>query len=217
MSIAANFEKIRENIRNVGRDPAEITIVGAAKYQPLERIREALKDGLTDLGDNQLQAGESLRTQIGEGPRWHFIGHIQSRKAKGLTSYYMVHSLDRLKVAELLQRALEEAGQESLRILVEVNLGGEATKSGIAASELQNFLKQLRPLDRLRPEGLMCMPPPLDPPERRRPFFRTLRLLAEETGLGALSMGTSEDYWVALQEGATHIRLGSCLFGERVR
>ncbi|MCB0406073.1 MAG: YggS family pyridoxal phosphate-dependent enzyme [Bdellovibrionales bacterium] len=215
MSIADNLAYIHESIRRLGRNPEDITLVGAAKFQPLARIQQAVDSGLKDLGDNQLQAGDILRQQILGNPRWHFIGHIQSRKAKNLTSYYMIHSLDRVKVAELLQRSLDPSEAPPLKVLVEVNVGAETTKSGIATSELKKFLKELEPLDRLRPLGLMCMPPPVSPVENRRPFFRTLRQLAEDHGLKLLSMGTSDDYTVAVEEGATHIRLGSCLFGKR--
>ncbi|MEZ4751440.1 MAG: YggS family pyridoxal phosphate-dependent enzyme [Bdellovibrionota bacterium] len=217
MSIAANLAQIHETIRAAGRKPEEITLIGAAKYQPIERIREAIRAGLKDIGDNQLQAGESLREQLKEAVQWHFIGHIQSRKAKGLIDYSLIHSLERLKVAEILQRSLESTAAQTLNVLVEINVGEESTKSGIAASELKAFLKALAAFDRLKPLGLMCMPPPLNPVEGRRPFFRTLRRLAEENHLSLLSMGTSEDYAVAVEEGATHVRVGSCLFGERVR
>lgn len=216
MNVAKNLDKIRETILQTGRQLDDVLIVGAAKFQPLERLSAALAAGLRDLGDNQLQAGEALREQLPESVRWHFIGHIQGRKAKSLTPYHWVHSLDRLKIAETIHTS-RTSGLPPQSVLIEVNLGNEPSKSGILPGQLGELLEQLKPLTQVRAVGLMCLPPPLEPVTERRPYFRELAKLAQKYQLHELSMGTSDDYAIALEEGATMIRLGTCLFGPRQR
>jgi pyridoxal phosphate enzyme (YggS family) len=207
--VAARLAGIRAEIGGV-------QVAGVTKFQPVEKVREAVAAGLKILANNYAQDGEKLMAELGGAAvEWHFIGHIQSRKVKYLTDYALVESLDRLSVAEALsQRATRE-----LSVLVEVNVGGEAQKSGIAPAELEAFLDALGKLPNLKARGLMGMPPPLEPVEARRPFFKELRQLydrySKQYGLSTLSMGTSADYKIAVQEGATLVRLGTSLFGER--
>lgn len=215
--IGETLGAVREALRGVATH--DVRVLGVTKFQPLERVREAVAAGLDLLGNNYAQDGELLRDALaGARVEWHFIGHIQSRKVKALTSYDCVESLDRLEVATALDARLTSEGR-TISCLVEVNVGGEAQKSGIAPEALPAFLEALGKLSRLRVRGLMGMPPPLEPAEARRPFFRALRKLYESHAatyaFDTLSMGTSGDYLVAASEGATLVRLGTTLFGER--
>lgn len=209
---------IQATIQKHSPHPERVTILGACKSQPLERIRAAVANGLKVLGNNYVQEGEAVRGALPEFTgEWHFIGHIQSRKVRDLLDYDLIQSLDRISVASALNDRAAAANKK-VNVLIEVNLGAEATKSGIAPTELAEFLRQLEPLQHLVVRGLMGMPPPLEDAEARRPHFKLLKSLFDREGRGkwtTLSMGTSEDYAVALQEGATLIRLGSILFGAR--
>ena len=182
-------------------------------------MREAIEAGLQVLANNYAQDGEKLIGLFGSRElEWHFIGHIQSRKVKYLTRYHCVQSIDRLPVATALNERLDvEKG--NLRILIEVNIGNEPQKSGVSLDSLDAFLRELSHFSHLKLSGLMGMPPPLEPVEERRPFFRKLRELYDRYRqmypFDCLSMGTSEDYLVAAEEGATMVRLGTALFGER--
>jgi pyridoxal phosphate enzyme (YggS family) len=195
--IRANYARIREE---VGPD---ITIVVATKYVELDGMRALAEAGVEVVGENRAQDLEVKHAQFGERFRWHFIGHLQSRKGKIVSRYCdLVHSLDSLSAAKRL----------SIPALVEVNLAGEESKSGVPRSDLGAFLAEVRELG-VEVRGLMTMPPFSDEPERSRPYFRELRELAAEQGLTELSMGTSQDYRVAVEEGATLVRVGSVLFG----
>lgn len=218
MTIQKRWETILQVIASAGaRGP--ITIVGVTKYQSLARVEEAVAAGLKVLAVNYAQPGERLREKLKNASlEWHFIGHIQSRKAKKLVDYQCVQSLDRIAIAADMNRRLLEINR-SLDVLVEINVGKEAQKSGIAPEEVPQFLLEMKSFSQLRLRGFMGMPPPLFPVEKRLPFFRELRGLFETFqplhSLDTLSMGTSEDYLIAVQEGSTMVRLGTCLFGER--
>jgi pyridoxal phosphate enzyme (YggS family) len=196
-AIRANYERIRAEV-----GPA-VTVVAATKYADPETM-EALADaGVEVVGENRLQDLLSKHERFEERFRWHFIGHLQSRKAKEVSRLCeLVHSLSSTSAAKRL----------TAPSLVEVNLAGEETKTGIAAEDLGPFLAEARGLG-VDVRGLMTMPPLADEPERSRPYFRRLRALAEEHGLTELSMGTSQDYRVAAEEGATLVRVGAVLFG----
>jgi pyridoxal phosphate enzyme (YggS family) len=179
-----------------------VTVVVATKYVPVEAMEALAEAGVEVVGENRLQDLEAKHARYGDAFRWHFIGHLQSRKAplvSGLCE--LVHSLDSLSAARRL----------TIPALVEVNLSGEETKSGVAAGDLGVFLAQVRELG-VELRGLMTMPPLADDPEKSRPYFRELALLAGEHGLRELSMGTTQDYRVAVEEGATFVRVGSGLF-----
>jgi len=216
--ITENFLKIKQDIVKYSPHPESVTLMGVTKFQPLEKITEAIESGLTHLGVNYVQEGEKLRNVIPEKElTWHFIGHIQSRKAKLLLDYDFIDSLDRLEVAADLNKRAQERGK-TLKVLVEVNIGRENQKSGVLPEDLDNFCQSLSGFSQLKIAGLMAMPPALDP-EQRRPFFKQMRSFYEKLGLlypfETLSMGTSEDYSIALQEGANCVRLGTVLFGAR--
>lgn len=195
----------------------KIAVLGVTKAQPIETIRAAVAEGLTQFGNNYAQEGEPL---LREWPRaeWHFIGHIQSRKVKYLVDYHTVQSIDRLEIVSDLDKRIAALGR-TLEFYVEVNIGDEAQKSGIAVDKLEGFLNSVAQFRHARLSGLMCMPPPLEPINARRPYFRRMRELFDRFrptfGLKHLSMGTSADYRVAAEEGATMVRLGTTLFGER--
>ena len=178
-----------------------VTIVAATKYVSVEDMAVLSEAGIEVVGENRAQELEAKHASYGDAFHWHFIGHLQSRKAKAVSQICeLVHSLDSESAAKRLE----------VPALVQVNLAGEASKSGVAPERLDEFL-ELYPQVR----GLSTMPPETDDPEKSRPLFRKLRELAEEHGLTELSMGTSQDYKVAAEEGATMIRIGAVLYGDR--
>ncbi|MEO8291280.1 MAG: YggS family pyridoxal phosphate-dependent enzyme [Gaiellaceae bacterium] len=196
-TVRANYERIRSEV-----GPA-VTVVAATKYASVEEMELLAAAGVEVVGENRLQDLVAKHDRFGERFRWHFIGHLQSRKARDVSSLCeLVHSLDSLSAAKRLASPA----------LVEVNLSGEETKSGVPRGELGAFLGEVRGLG-VEVRGLMTMPPQAGEPERSRPFFHELRELAREHGLNELSMGTSQDYKVAAEEGATLVRVGSVLFG----
>jgi pyridoxal phosphate enzyme (YggS family) len=196
-TVRANYERVRQEI-----GPG-VTLVVATKYVSAEELEALALGGVEVVGENRLQDLVEKRAAYGDRFRWHFIGHLQSRKARDVSSLCeLVHSLDSVSAAKRL----------TVPALVEVNLSGEETKSGVQRAELQSFLREARALG-VEVRGLMTMPPLAEDPERSRPYFRELRELAGEHGLPELSMGTSQDYRVAAEEGATLVRVGSVLLG----
>jgi PLP dependent protein len=180
-----------------------VTVVVATKYVSPDEMAVLAEAGVEVVGENRLQDLETKRERYGDAFRWHFIGHLQSRKARGVSELVeLVHSLDSASAARRL----------GVAALVEVNLSGEETKSGVAPEALDGFLAEARSHG-VDIRGLMTMPPLARDPEHSRPYFRRLRELAGERNLPELSMGTSQDYRVAAEEGATFVRLGSRLFG----
>jgi pyridoxal phosphate enzyme (YggS family) len=195
--VRANYERIRSEV-----GPA-VTVVAATKYAEIEEMRLLAEARVEVVGENRLQDLAAKHAEFGDRFRWHFIGHLQSRKAKDVSRLCeLVHSLDSVSAAKRL----------AAPALVEVNLAGEESKSGVAREALASFLREVGELG-VEVRGLMTMPPIAEEPERSRPYFRELRLLAGEHGLSELSMGTSQDYRVAAEEGATLVRVGSVLFG----
>ena len=177
-----------------------VTVVAATKYVSAEELETLAEAGIEVVGENRAQDLEAKHARYGDRFRWHFIGHLQSRKARTVNELCeLCHSLGSESAAKRL----------AIPALVEVNLSGETTKSGIAPADLPRFLEHYDQV-----QGLMTMPPASDDPEASRPYFRRLRELAEAHGLGDLSMGTSQDYRVAVEEGATYIRVGSVLYGK---
>jgi pyridoxal phosphate enzyme (YggS family) len=195
--IARAYERVR------GEVGPRVTIVVATKYVAPELLGRLAEAGIEIVGENRAQDLEAKHASFATNFRWHFIGHLQSRKAPIVSRLCeLCHSLDSLSAARKL----------TIPALVEVNLAGEDTKSGVQPGELGGFLDEVRALG-VDVRGLMTMPPLSDDPERSRPYFRALRELAGDHRLGELSMGTTQDYRVAVEEGATMIRVGSVLFG----
>ncbi len=225
--VAGRLVAIRERIaaaaRRAGRDPAEVVLVGASKRQPPERLRAAWAAGLRVFGENRVQEAEEHRLLLPPEAEWHLIGPLQSNKVKrALDLFPTVHSVDRVKIAGKLDREAAERGVV-VSCFLEVNLGGEASKSGFPAEGLAGRVAPVAGLANLRVVGLMAIPPIPEDPEESRPWFRRLRGLRDELGergewggwAGWLSMGMSADYEVAVEEGATHVRVGTSLFGAR--
>jgi PLP dependent protein len=195
--IRESYARIRDEVG------AGVTVVVATKYANLETMEALAEAGVEVVGENRAQDLAAKHERLGERFRWHFIGHLQSRKAKDVSALCeLVHSLSSTSAARRL----------TIPALVEVNLSGEETKSGVAPDELPGFLAEACGLG-VDVRGLMTMPPLAADPEASRPFFSRLRGLAEEHGLAELSMGTSHDYRVAVEEGATLVRVGSVLYG----
>jgi len=206
--VAGNLARVRREIAAVGRDPAEVEILAAVKYVPSEELGVLAEAGVTLVGENRAQ---DLAAKADAHPgefTWDFIGHLQSRKVRQLLPYVRyIHSVASDSALDQLARY----GSAQTRVLVEVNVAGEAGKSGIAPAELPGFLGR----SPVTVVGLMTMPPLAPEPEQSRPYFAALRRLAQRHGLPELSMGTSQDYLVAVQEGATIIRLGTTLYGSK--
>lgn len=222
--------RIQEACRRAGRAAAggdSVVLLGASKTQPAAVLAEAWQAGLRAFGENRVQEAlaksRELPPEIVSGIDWHLIGPLQTNKVRAaLDLFRTVHSIDRLRIAEALDR---EAGARGITItgLIEVNLGGEESKHGFLPQDLAETLRPLADLQHLRIAGLMAIPPPGDSPESSRPWFRRLRELRDElaarpewTGWpGLLSMGMSDDFEAAVEEGATHVRVGTALFGPR--
>lgn len=218
--LADNYNIIMENVnaaaKRSGRDPREVQLIAVTKYVGIPEIKEAVKLGIQDFGENRVQEAAEKVEKFPD-LNWHFIGHLQSNKAKDvLPCYSLIHSLDRLSLAKSLQRCGERFDL-TVHVFVQVNTSGEASKFGIAPEDLPGFLDKLRAFERLQVRGLMTMAPFYDDPEAVRPFFRELRRLRDQYSgtdynLEHLSMGMTNDYTVAIEEGATIIRVGSALF-----
>ncbi len=199
-----------------GRDPREIKLVAVTKTVGLEEVRQALALGIDNFGENRVQDAAPKIAALPEA-RWHFIGHLQSNKVKDVLPFYtLIHSLDRPSLAAALQSAAERLDQQ-VDVLVQVNVSGEESKYGLEPAALSDFLGYLNGLERIRVCGLMTMAPLVDDPEAVRPVFRRLRELrnlyaTSGNGLNELSMGMTNDYKVAVEEGATIVRIGSALF-----
>lgn len=204
MSSPISAETVRANYARIQEEVGEgVTVVVATKYVSPDELEVLAEAGVSVVGENRLQDLQAKHGRFAEQFRWHFIGHLQSRKARDVSAVCeLVHSLDSISAAKRL----------TAPALVEVNLSGEETKSGVPRSELASFLTEARELG-AEIRGLMTMPPLAEDPEASRPYFRELRELAEEHSLQELSMGTSQDYRVAAEEGATLVRVGSVVFG----
>lgn len=228
--IIENLARVRERIaraaRSAGRRPDDVTLVAVTKGFPADRVREAIAAGVRHVGENRVQEGTRKRDELGEIGRsctWHLIGSLQTNKVKpALEAFELVHSLDRWALAVELNARAESLGRQA-RALIQVNVSGEATKHGLPPAEVEPFLARLGQLEALRVEGLMTIAPLVDDPERVRPVFRRLRELRDALArrrwpnaeLYHLSMGMSGDFEVAIEEGATLVRVGTALFGPR--
>jgi pyridoxal phosphate enzyme (YggS family) len=223
--VAAVRERIARAAARAGRRPEEITLVGVTKTFPAEAVRAGFEAGLRDFGENKVQEAQAKIERLSDlrpaGARFHLVGHLQDNKARKAAALFdAVHSIDSADRARRLARFVAETGRV-MPVFVEVDFVGEATKHGVPEPEVFAVLEAIRGLEVLRAEGLMVLPPESDDPEGARPYFRKLRLLrdqAVERGLlrgGQLSMGMSHDLEPAVEEGATLVRVGTAIFGER--
>jgi pyridoxal phosphate enzyme (YggS family) len=219
------YGRIEASARRAGRDPAEIKLIAVSKTHPPDVLRRAIEAGANDLGENRVQEADAKILDVGrDAVRWHLIGHLQANKARRAVMLFdVIHSLDSASLARRLDRLCREIEREELPVLIQVDLGDEATKSGVSEEELPDVVAAVRGCERLRLIGLMTLPPFLDDLELVRPYFRRLRELRDalkaqrafSEGSGELSMGMSHDYSVAIEEGATFVRIGTAIFGER--
>ncbi len=217
--IASNIEAIRQRMRaaaeRAGRDPASVRLVGASKTVEAARIVQALDAGLRDFGENFIQEAEDRIASLGnraDGAVWHFIGHLQTNKAGAAVNLFdILESVDSIRLAEHVSRRTTQP----IRILLEVNVAQEASKFGFAPAEVGAAISRVQQLPNLVLGGLMTIAPASPDPEAVRPVFRELRELAHAHGLPDLSMGMTDDFEVAIEEGATMIRIGRAIFGER--
>ena len=236
MSIAENIARARERIaaaaRRAARNPDEITLMGVSKTFPAERIREAYAAGLRVFGENRVQefAGKADALRDLRNTEWHLIGHLQTNKAaKAAELFDAVDSLDSVRMAEKLNASAGSAGK-TLSVLIEINVGGEKAKSGVApnsceqgSDELEQILRGASRWGNLKIHGLMTVPPYTEDPEGSRAYFRQLRQIRDsiaarglpQISMAALSMGMSHDFEVAIEEGATCVRVGTAIFGQR--
>lgn len=217
-------EQIAAAANRAGRKPEEITLIGVSKTHPAETIQEGFEAGLRHFGENRVQEWEAKRSGIvGLPATWHLIGHLQSNKAaKAAHLFHTIDSVDDFALAQRLDRACTEMPSgRRLRVLIEVHLGGEETKSGVSEPGLPELAEKVNGLERLELAGLMCIPPFLENPEQVRPYFSRLRELRDQLEgrlrrpLQVLSMGMSHDFEAAILEGATEVRVGTALFGPR--
>ena len=216
-TLRQNLEIVRDRIARAaakaGRDPAAITLIAVTKIFPASAIREAYELGLRDFGENYVQEFEGKAPEVADlaEARFHLIGHLQSNKARKASElFHTVQTVDSAKLA----RRLHDAGK-ALDVMLEVKLSEEENKSGADPAEIPALIEAVRARSNLRLLGLMTMPPWSDDPEPSRPYFRRLRELAVQHGVTGLSMGMSHDLETAIEEGATHVRVGTALFGKR--
>ena len=224
LTIRDNLLRVRERIegaaQKAGRDPKEIKLVAVSKTVEVDRIKEAIEAGVSILGENYVQEAQEKIEVLGKPVSWHFIGHLQSNKAKyAVRLFDVIHSLDSIPLAEELSRRAEQPDRV-IRVMIEVNLSKEATKFGTDEERVLNLARRIQNLGHLSLEGLMTMPPYFDSPEMSRPYYVALReledrMIKDGIPLKELSMGMSNDFEIGIEEGATYVRVGTAIFGPR--
>ncbi|HEX5703016.1 MAG TPA: YggS family pyridoxal phosphate-dependent enzyme [Pyrinomonadaceae bacterium] len=217
--------RIEAAAKRSGRPREAIQLIAVSKTHPVDVLRAAIKVGMTDLGENRVQEAEPKIDELGrEAARWHLIGHLQSNKARRAVQIFdMIHSIDSAALVEKLDRACAELDREELPVLIQVDLGHETTKSGADETELPGLIGAVTGSARLKLVGFMTLPPFFEDAELTRPFFAKLRSLRDEYqdrgvfggAQGELSMGMTNDFEVAIEEGATMVRVGTAIFGAR--
>jgi pyridoxal phosphate enzyme (YggS family) len=222
--IRENLSRVRERIeraaQKAGRDPKEIKLVAVSKTVEVARIKEAIEAGVSILGENYVQEAEKKIEALGKPVCWHFIGHLQSNKVRyAVRLFDVIHSIDSIPLAEELNRRAEQPDRV-IKVMIEVNLSKEATKFGTDEEKVLNLAKRIQSSKHLSLEGLMTMPPYFDSPEMSRPYYVALRELKERMTkegipMKELSMGMSNDFEIAIEEGATYVRVGTAIFGPR--
>ena len=217
LDIRANLGRVQEAVARAcaraGRSPDHVLLIAVSKTMEAERIRLAIEAGVAALGENRVQEAKEKIAQLGHPVPWHLIGSLQTNKARDAARLFdWIQSVDRLDLARELSR---RAGDRVLNVLLQVNLGDEPQKGGIAPAEVKRLAESVAGLPGLRVRGLMAIPPAAESPEHTRPHFRQLRELRDELGFEHCSMGMSADYEVAIEEGATMVRVGTAIFGPR--
>jgi len=224
MTVAANLASVQRAIteasRRSGREPGDVTLVAVTKTWPASVILEVIAAGATDFGENRAQEFKEKVTLLGDRARWHFIGHLQTNKARHVVGFCeLIHSVDRPGLAESIARRATVAGAEQ-DVLIEVNVAGDPNKHGVEPARAVALALEVQELEGVRVRGLMTIPPYVEDPELSRPHYKDLaalsaQLVAELPDAGALSMGMSQDFEVAIEEGATIVRVGTAIFGSR--
>ena len=228
-TLSERFADVRNRIaaaaRRSNRSPDQVALIAISKTHPAHTLRDGLKAGITDFGENRVQEAEGKIVELGRtAARWHLVGHLQTNKAgRAVKLFDCIHSLDSVDLAERLDRLCVTEARAELEVLVQIDLGGEQTKTGIDRRALPELLAALKRCQRLRLIGLMTLPPYFENPDCARPYFKTLRELRDELQTqghfwertGELSMGMSHDFEIAIEEGATMVRVGTAIFGER--
>ncbi|HET9491818.1 MAG TPA: YggS family pyridoxal phosphate-dependent enzyme [Methylomirabilota bacterium] len=217
--IRINLERVRERIaraaERAGRRPDDVLLVGVSKTVDVGRIRQAVAAGLPALGENRVQEAQAKIAALGRPVPWHLIGHLQTNKVRAaLELFDVIQSLDRLELARECDRRARARGRP-VAVLIQVNVAGEASKGGFAPHDVGAAIDAIGALEHLELRGLMAIPPPVERAEEARGWFRTLAQLGKRHGLGELSMGMSADFEVAVEEGATMVRVGTAIFGAR--
>lgn len=217
-----NLAEVKKRIEQAalkrGRNPNEVKLVAVSKTHPTEVLQDAIAVGADVFGENKVQEAEGKIEELGkENLEWHLIGHLQSNKArKAVKLFDVIHTLDSVELAERLERICIEENRKSLSVLIEVDLANEASKTGIGENDLPKLIEFLQTCERLEFDGLMIIPPFFEDFEKVRPFFKRLREIRDEISPnGELSMGMSHDFEIAIEEGATIVRVGTAIFGER--
>ena len=221
IDVAANLRAVQESIaaacRRAGRAPAEVLLIGVSKTVDLDRIRAAIAAGVPALGENRVQEAKDKVEALGRPVPWHLIGSLQTNKARDAVHLFdCIHSVDRLELAREIDRRAQ-AADRTVEGLLQVNLGDEPQKGGVAEDDVERLRDDCAALSHLRIVGLMAIPPHTEEAEGARPYFKRLRALRDALGLPHLSMGMSADYAIAIEEGATMVRVGTSVFGPRER
>jgi pyridoxal phosphate enzyme (YggS family) len=228
-NLRERFQRVRKLIDDCalrcGRTPAEVTLIAVTKTHPVETLRQALNLGIKEFGENRVQEAETKIDEVGrDRARWHLIGHLQANKVRRAVKLFdVIHSVDSIALAQRIDRHCVEAGRPVLPVLIQVDLAGEETKSGIGEEDLERLAEVIGEAESLRLLGLMTLPPFFDDAQQARPYFKKLRELRDTLQArnyfgdtpGELSMGMTNDFEVAVEEGATMVRVGTAIFGER--
>ncbi len=227
MSIADNIRTVIDRIATAatraGRDPASVRLVVVTKTIDGARVKEAVDTGAMVLGENRVQEAKEKIEKLGNPASWHLVGHLQTNKARNAVNYFeLIHSMDNLALAKEIDKQAAKIGKKQ-DVLVEVNIGGEASKAGMTVRNAPVLVREAAKLSHIAIQGLMTMPPYSENPEDSRPYFRVLKELAESiagenipgVSMQELSMGMSGDFEVAIEEGATMVRVGTAIFGDR--
>jgi pyridoxal phosphate enzyme (YggS family) len=219
IDIRANLDRVRERVtraaERAGRRASDVLLIGVSKTVDVARIRQAIDAGVAALGENRVQEARDKVKELGRPVPWHLIGHLQTNKVRdALELFDVIHSLDRLDLAKELDKRARARGR-TVDVLVEVNVAAEASKGGVAPDGLGELLEAVAAMPSLKVRGLMAIPPEAKDPDDSRVWFRALRKLAERHGFSELSMGMSGDFEVAIEEGATMVRVGTAIFGPR--
>ena len=216
--IAQNLRAVEARIESAcgrsGRKRDDVTLIAVTKTFGAEAVQAVIEAGATNVGENRVQEARDKKPAVSASARWHLIGHLQSNKAKEAVRLFdVIQTIDSVSLAEKIARAAEAAGKRQ-EVLIEVNIGGEAQKAGAAAGAVEALAKSINTLEALQLAGVMAIPPHGEP-EATRPYFRQLRAVRDALGLPQLSMGMTDDFEVAVEEGATIVRVGRAIFGSR--